>query len=165
SEGGLDQVQIMLTSVRADHGLSDLRERIGQVAAPASVAARTARSQLEATAAGLREHIGSTQPEPDDAGTTAENLATASGVPAVSESIRAAVASARQVTLSPTQRPARSRIDAIRERWLAKATVGLPGARQEPVAAQVAPPRASYGHVCRPLGRGPLPDAVGGAAG
>lgn len=164
SEGGLDQVQIMLTSVRADLGMADLRERIGAVTTTASVAARTARSQLEATTARLREYVGPSQPEPDDAATTADNLATASGVPAVSESIRAAVASARPVTLSPTQRPARSRIDAIRERWLAKATIGLPEAWQQSVTAQVAPAQAFYDHVWRALGRVSLPDSTERAA-
>ncbi|MGC0274066.1 GTPase [Pseudactinotalea sp. Z1739] len=153
SEGGLDQVQILLTSVREGTGLDQLRERIAQVSASASVSARTARAQLEATARTLMEHLGPAQPEPDDAETVAENLATASGVASTSEAIREAVASPRQVLLDPLRRPARSRIDAIRERWLAKATVGLPRAWQESVTRHVAPPQTFYDHLWRALSK------------
>lgn len=160
SEDGLQDVQVLLTSVREGTGLEPVRDRLAQTVASPSVSARTARAQLEATASRLRSHVGATQPEPDDAQTTAENLATASGVPAVSESIRAAVASPRQVALSPTQRPARSRIDAIRERWLAKATAGMPERWQEAVTAQVPPAQAFYDHLWRALSRVPLPDST-----
>src|SRR5699024_11502995 len=114
--------QILLTSVREGIGLDPWRERIAQARASPSVTARTARAQLDATIEDLSAYLGPAQPEPDDPETTAEELATAAGVAAVSESIRAAVANPREVALSPTQHPARPRIDAIRERWLAKAT-------------------------------------------
>lgn len=156
-QDGLDQVQIMLTSARQREGIAELRERIGEVTATASVSARTARSQLEAAATALRAHVAPTQPEPDDAETTAEQLTVASGVSSVAESVRTAVASPREVALSAVQRPARSRIDAIRDRWLAKATAELP----EPwvVAATADVPDASTfaEHVWAALQKVPLP--------
>ena len=160
AEDGLKEVQILLTSVRENIGLEALQDRLAGAVETPSVSARTARAQLEATARRLQDHVGSSQPSPDDAQTTAENLATASGVAAVSESIRAAVASPRQVALSPTQRPARSRIDAIRERWLAKATAGLPEPWQASVTGQVPPAQTFYDHLWRALSKVPLPDST-----
>lgn len=160
AEDGLADPQILLTSIREEHGIQPLIERISLAVSTPSVSARTARLQLEATAKRLGEHVGDHQPEPDDAATTAENLATASGVAAVSESIRAAVASPGLVALSPTGRPARSRIDAIRERWIAKATAGLPERWQESVTRQVPPATSFYNHLWRGLSRVDLPDST-----
>ena len=159
-EDGWTDPQILLTSVREDVGVRPLLERISLAAAAPSVSARTARTQLEAAAKRLREHVGDHQPEPDDATTTAENLAAASGVAAVSESIRAAVASPGLVALSPTGRPARSRIDAIRDRWIAKATAGLPEPWEESVTRQVPSATSFYDHLWRALGKVDLPDST-----
>src|SRR5699024_5444184 len=63
AEDGLDDVQILLTSVREGIGLDPLRERIAQVRANPSVTARTARAQLDATIEDLSAYLGPAQPE------------------------------------------------------------------------------------------------------
>lgn len=157
-QDGLEQVEIMLTSARRREGIADLRERIGEVTATASVSARTARSQLEAAATALGAHVAVAQPEPDDAETTAEQLAVASGVSSVAESVRNAVGSHREVALSAVQRPARSRIDAIRDRWLAKATAELPDPWRAAATADVPDASTFAEHVWSALGKVTLPD-------
>lgn len=123
---GLNEVQIMLTSVRQNSGIDDLRVKVADVAKAASVSARTARAQLESTAARLRQFVAADQPQRPEADVTAERVAEAAGVSAVADSIHAAVASPRSVALSQAQAPARSRLDAIRSRWLDSVTRNLP---------------------------------------
>lgn len=157
AEDGLAQVQVLLTSVRTGLGVADLRDRIGQVSREASISERTARFQLRSITSTLSKHVAAEQPRPDTAQETATQLAAAAGVSAVTESIRHAVASPGAVTLSSTQRPARSRVDAIRERWVSGATAGLPGAWSEAVREKMPTPQVFADKVWDALGAVPMP--------
>ena len=81
------------------------------------------------------------------------------GVPSVAQSVRTAVASPRDVALSPVQPPARSRIDAIREEWLAEATRGLPPRWLADATARVPSAQIFHEHVTEALGGVAMPDA------
>lgn len=164
AQEGLGQVELMLTSAREREGIASLRERLTQVVATASVSARTARAQLEAAARGLSSHVAPAQPEPEELEATAEQLAVASGVSSVAESVRTAVASPREVILSSLRRPARSRLDAIRDRWLTKATVGLPPRWAQAATAEVPPAENFAADVWSALQRVPLPSGRDGQA-
>src|SRR5699024_3950920 len=89
----------------------------------------------------------------------------ASGVPSVAESIRRAVASPRPVALSAVQRPAGSRTAAIRDRWLAAATAGLPAPWSDAVQADVATEGDFDAHVCTALEAQKLPSSTDRVAG
>ncbi|UFU04053.1 50S ribosome-binding GTPase [Ruania suaedae] len=132
-DDGLADVRIEMVSAREGTGIERVRTLLAGVISGESVAARTARDETAAISRRLAVHIGSQDPEPMSAQETAEQLAIASGVPSVAESVRTAVSSARPVALAPVQEPASSRIQAIRDRWISRATMGLP----EPWTAEV----------------------------
>ncbi|TDE97332.1 hypothetical protein EXU48_03795 [Occultella glacieicola] len=163
-EDGLADVRIRLVSARTNEGVEALHRELGEVIAGESIGARTARSEIVAIAERLRPHLGDVEPQPPYAEVTAERIAVAAGVPSVTESIRSAVSSSRRVALSPVQQPARSRIEAIRDRWLAEATNGLPPRWLEAVTATV-PDGADFdAHVWKALSDEDLPSSHDGAA-
>lgn len=137
-EDGLADVQIEMVSARTGDGVDRLRSLLAEVIAGESVAARTARDEVAAVRRRLAGHVGAQDPTPPEAAAVAEDLATASGVPSVAESIRRAVASPRAVALAEVQRPASSRTAAIRDRWLGQAAAGLPAPWREAVVQTVA---------------------------
>lgn len=163
-EDGLADVKIETVSARTGHGIDRLRSVLADVIAGESVAARTARDEVAAVRRRLSAHVGEQDPQPPPAAQVAEDLATASGVPSVAESIRRAVASARQVALSAVQRPAGSRTAAIRDRWLAAATAGLPVPWSEAVLANVAAEDSFDDHVWAALDAQQLPSSADGVA-
>ena len=164
-EDGLADVKIELVSARTGDGIDRLRTLLTEVIAGESVAARTARDEVAAVRRRLAGHVGAEDPQPPEAAHVAEDLATASGVPSVAESIRRAVASPRPVALSAVQRPAGSRTAAIRDRWLAAATAGLPGPWSDAVLTQVAAEDAFDDHVWTALEAQKLPSSTDRVAG
>ncbi len=156
-EDGLADVQIEMVSARTGEGVDRLRSLLGEVIAGESVAARTARDEVAAVRRRLAGHVGAQDPEPPEAAAVAEDLATASGVPSVAESVRRAVAAPRTVALAEVQRPASSRTAAIRDRWLSQATAGLPAPWREAVVDAAAEEAAFDDHVWTALHSQDLP--------
>lgn len=163
-QDGLADVPILLASARTGAGISEIRDHVRHVLAGESVGARTARAELAAVAGRVGAHLGAADPEIPDVGATAEEISLASGVPSVAESVRSAVSSPRNVVLSAVHPPARSRTDAIRQRWLAAATGGLPQKWTSSVTSGVVAPEAFADHVRDALGAVPLPAAADDAA-
>lgn len=146
AEDGLEDVPVILASARTGSGIADVRRHLSQVLRTESIAARTARDEIAAVARRVGEGLGEREPELSASGEITEALAEAAGIPAVTAALRAAVASPTAVALSGVQRPARSRIDAIRESWLAQATAGLPARWRSAVVAAVAPAGDFFDH-------------------
>lgn len=164
-EDGVGDVKVEMVSARTGEGIDRLRALLAEVIAGESVAARTARDEVAAVRRRLAVHVGAEDPAPPEAAQVAEDLATASGVPSVAESIRRAVASPRQVALSAVQRPAGSRTAAIRDRWLAAATAGLPAPWAEAVQVDVAAEEDFDQHVWTVLEGQKLPSSTDRIAG
>ncbi|QOR71963.1 50S ribosome-binding GTPase [Ruania alkalisoli] len=163
-EDGLADVRIEMVSAREGSGVDQLRALLARVISGESVAARTARDETAAICRRLSVHLGPQDPQPPSAQETAERLALAAGVPSVAESVRTAVSSARAVALAPVQEPASSRIQAIRDRWIAQATEGLPGAWTEAVLEGVASSEEFGAHVWQALSGSALPSGRDRAA-
>ncbi len=159
-EDGLADVKIEMVSARTGAGVDRLRALLAEVIAGESVAARTARAEVAAVRRRLSRHVGGEDPVPPEAASVAEDLATASGVPSVAESVRRAVASPRAVALAEVQRPASSRTAAIRDRWLGLATAGLPAPWAEAVVGAVAEESAFDDHVWTALHGQRLPSGT-----
>lgn len=159
-EDGLGDVPIQMVSARTGQGVDEVRSALGTLIAGESVAARTARDEVSAVQRRLAPYVATTDPEPPEASGTAQELTLAAGVPAVSESIRRAVASPRSVALSPVQKPAASRVAAIRDRWIARATEGLPGPWRESVHAALPTGESFSRHVWQALQDEALPDST-----
>lgn len=159
AEDGLADVRIMTASARAGLGIEAIRVHLADVIAAESMSARTARAELAALTRRLGTGIAASDPQPPDVGRTADRVAVSAGVPSVAQSVRTAVASPRDVALSPVQPPARSRIDAIREEWLAEATRGLPPRWLADATARVPSAQIFHEHVTEALGGVAMPDA------
>lgn len=71
--------------------------------------------------------------------------------------MRTAVSSPRPIALAPVQEPANSRVQAIRDRWIADATTGMPGPWKESVLADVPSAADFSAHVWRALSGSTLP--------
>src|SRR5699024_3521160 len=138
----------------------EVRSVLGSLIAGESVAARTARDEVAAVRRRLDEHVAPADPQPPAAADTGQELAVAAGVPAVSESIRRAVASPRSVALSPVQQPAGSRVAAIRDRWIDCATQGLPAPWRESVHGALPTGEAFFRHVWQALQDEVLPSST-----
>jgi len=158
AEDGLADVPVVLASARTGDGVADVRDHLREVMRTEPVAARTARDEIGAVARRVASGLAEREPDLPDAGRTAESLAEAAGVPAVAHALEAAVASPSPVALSTVQRPARSRVDAIREGWLATATTGLPPRWREAVGSAVAAAGDFHEHVTDALERVALPE-------
>ena len=159
-EDGLADLKIEMVSARTGQGVGALRTLLAEVIAGESVAARTARAEVAAVRRRLSAHVGAQDPAPAQAPAVAEDLATASGVPSVAESVRRAVASPRAVALAEVQRPAGSRTAAIRDRWLAEATAGLPAPWTDAVLEAVPPESTFDEHVWSALHGQSLPSGT-----
>lgn len=158
-EDGIGDVPVMLASARTGDGIAAVRDHLREVMRTESIAARTARDEIAAIARRVREGLGEAEPDLPDAATTAATLAEAAGVPAVAEALQVAVASPSPVALSTVQRPARSRIDAIRDSWLGNATEHLPPRWRSAVASSIAAPGDFFDHVAGALERVTQPAA------
>lgn len=160
TEDGVGDVPIQMVSARTGDGIDQVRSVLGTLIAGESVAARTARDEVSAVRRRLGQHLATTDPQAPDASATAEELTVAAGVPAVAESIRRAVASPRPVALSPVQKPAESRVAAIRDRWIERATAGLPAPWRESVQEQLPSGSSFSRHVWQTLQDAVLPDGT-----
>jgi GTP-binding protein EngB required for normal cell division len=138
AEDGIADVPVILASARTGEGVPDVRQHLSRVLRTESIAARTARDEIAAVSRRIADGLGEREPELPAPDVTAGALAEAAGVPAVAAALRSAVESPTPVALSGVQRPARSRIDAIRESWLAGVTTGLPGRWRTAVVGAVA---------------------------
>lgn len=159
-EDGVGDVPIQMVSARTGEGVEDVRGVLGSLIAGESVAARTARDEVAAVRRRLGEHVAAADPQPPTDADIGQELAVASGVPAVSESIRRAVASPRSVALSPVQQPAGSRVAAIRDRWIDRATQGLPAPWRESVHGALPTGEAFFRHVWQALQDEALPSST-----
>lgn len=151
AEDGLADVPVILASARSGTGIADVRQHLSDVLQTESIAARTARDEIAAIARRVSEGLGEREPELPASADTSAALAEAAGVPSVTAALQAAVASPTPVVLSGVQRPARSRIDAIRESWLAEATAGLPTRWRSAVVKAAAPADDFFDHASEAL--------------
>lgn len=159
AEDGLADVPVILASARTGAGVSDVRDTLRSVMRAESIAARTARDEIGAITRRVSTALSAREPELPTASATAEQLADAAGVPAVTQSIRDAVASPSVVALSAVQRPARSRIDAIRESWIGDATTGLPSRWRQAVATGATAAEDFFEHTAAALEGVPQPSS------
>lgn len=137
-EDDLADLEVIPASAHTGQGIAQIRTRLRQIIDTESVAARTARTEITAIARRLSAGLGADSIELPAPTQTAAAVVEAAGVPAVAASIETAVASPGQVALSPVQRPARSRIDAIRGNWLSAATASLPPRWRDALVSSVA---------------------------
>lgn len=159
-EDGIGDVPIQMVSARTGQGIDEVRAVLGSLIAGESVAARTARDEVASVRRRLGEHVAAADPQPADETDTAQELIVAAGVPAVSESIRRAVASPGGVALSPVQQPAGSRVAAIRDRWIDRATRGLPGSWRDSLLDALPTGGAFARHVWQALQDERLPSST-----
>lgn len=151
AEDGLSDVPVLLASARTGDGIGAVRDQLREVMRTESIAARTARDEIGAVSRRVATGLGEDQPDPPATADTASSIADVSGVPSVVTALKSAVASSTPVALSTVQRPARSRIDAIRESWLAGATAGLPARWRSAVTGAVTPAADFFEHACGAL--------------
>ncbi len=142
AEDGLADVPVILASARTGEGVPAVRQHLREVLSTESMAARTARDEIAAISARIGKGLGYGEADLPAAATTAAKIADVAGVPAVVAALQAAVASPTPVATSPVQRPARSRVDAIRQSWLADATQGLPPRWRDAVTRAATPSEA-----------------------
>lgn len=160
TEDSLDDVPVILASAKTGHGMNVIRDHLAKRVAGESIAARTARDELRAISRRIREALAdATPPVPQTAHVTAE-LANASGVPAVGESILVAVSGAGGAALTKVQPPATSRIEAIRESWLEQVGGTMPSLWREDLAKRVVGREEFYDHVNTAIDNVPLPSPV-----
>jgi len=159
AEDGLADVDVLLASARTGDGVAAVRGQLRSVMQTESIAARTARDEIGAVARRVATGLADREPTTPATEVTAASIAQVSGVPSVVEAVQAAVASPSPVVLSTVQRPARSRIDAIRENWLAEATRGLPATWRTAVNRSVGQASDFFEHVCGALEDIALPDS------
>ncbi|WP_162458370.1 GTP-binding protein [Pseudactinotalea terrae] len=159
AEDGIGDVPVMLASARTGDGIAAVRDHLRSVLRTESIAARTARDEIAAIARRIGEGLGESEPAIPAPTETADSLAEAAGVPAVAQAIETAVVSPTPVVLSSVQRPARSRIDAIRESWLATTTAGLPARWRAAVVSSVASAGDFFEHASAALEGVPQPSS------
>lgn len=151
AEDGLADVPVILASAVTGEGVPAVRDHLREVLRTESMAARTARDEIAAVARRVGAGLGEREPELPPAAGTAEAIAEAAGIPAVASALQVAVASPSPVAMSSVQRPARSRVDAIRQGWLASATDGLPHRWRIAIVEAGVTPDAFYEHVTAAL--------------
>ena len=93
AEDGLPQVPVVAASASTDEGVPDLRAGLAQVVAGRSLAARRAEQEVAAAARRLTDGVASREPAPAALATApiVTSLAEASGLPAVTDAVAAAV--------------------------------------------------------------------------
>ncbi|PYG00218.1 GTP-binding protein EngB required for normal cell division [Georgenia satyanarayanai] len=125
---GLEGVEIITTSAVTGQGVADVRELLALTVARSSTAARTADAEIGAVARRLRVAVGTVEPPlgSTEVEAAARELSRAAGVASVADSVRAAVVRMRSSALARPEPPAAGAVEAVRGRWLAAATAGLP---------------------------------------
>ncbi|WP_152192447.1 GTPase [Georgenia satyanarayanai] len=125
---GLDGVEVITTSAVTGQGVADVREILALAVARSSTAARTAEAEIGAVARRLRTAVGPDEPVlgTTQVGAAAAELSRAAGVASVADSVRAAGVRVRSSALARPEPPATGAVEAVRGRWLAAATAGLP---------------------------------------
>ncbi|WP_454085326.1 GTPase [Georgenia sp. Marseille-Q6866] len=141
---GLGGVEVITTSAVTGQGIADVREILALTVARSSTAARTAEAEIGAVARRLRAAVGQDEPAlgTSEVAAAAGELSRAAGVGSVADSVRAAVVRVRSSALAHPEPPATGAVEAVRGRWLAAATAGLPE-RWERAVTQAVPPAGS----------------------
>lgn len=138
---GLADVEVITTSTVTGEGIADVREVLARTVARRSTAARTVEAEIDAIARRLSDAVGSQEPPAGEAEVeqAAEALGRAAGVGAVADSIRSAAGRVRGGALARPEPPAVGTVEAVRGRWLAAVTDGLPDRWRRAVDRDVAP--------------------------
>lgn len=126
AEDDLADVPIVLASAKTGSGIGMVRDHLIQVLTTESIAAQTARAEIDAIAQNLAKYMAPQTPDIPDPGRYAAELAQVAGAGAMAESIAYAVANPTRVALARVQPPAKSSVAAIREEWLAVVTEDMP---------------------------------------
>ncbi|MPV50283.1 ATP-binding protein [Pseudactinotalea sp. HY160] len=153
----LSDVAIILASAKTGHGVGMVRAELARVIAAESIAARTMRAELDAICERVGGELAPATPALPAADDTAAQLAGASGIPAVADSVRLAVAGVGPSASSRVQPPASSRIEAVREGWLDRVGGALPARWRDALVAAVAGPDGFYSRVSETVTAVPLP--------
>lgn len=158
---GLSDVQVVAASALAETGLEPIRERIAEAVAGVSSTARTVSADLAGIADRLRPFVGDREPTVDEAAQrpVARKLAAASGIPAVTQSIREAGASARGQVLAKPEQPANATVTALRDSWVDHVKMGLPDAWAQEVADAVSEPERLRRASADAIGKVSLPSS------
>ncbi|MFV0251829.1 MAG: GTP-binding protein [Beutenbergiaceae bacterium] len=157
ADDGLSDVPVILASARTGEGIDRVRQHLRSMMASESIAARTARDEISAVIRRIRVGMGSGEPDLAPAAQAAAEVSKAAGIPAIAAALRSAIAAPGRVTLAGVRRPARSRIDAIRESWLGQATDGLPQRWRSAIFEAAAPAADFYQHTSDALADVPQP--------
>lgn len=144
AEDDLADVPIVLASARSGSGVGMIRDHLIDVMSNESIAARTARSEIDAIAGRIGQHLAPATPTIPDSEPYVAQLARAAGVDAMTDSISYAVANPVNVALARVQPPAKSSVASIREDWLEAATVDMPAPWRDAVAQEVADDHTFY---------------------
>ncbi len=153
AEDGLPQVPVVAASASTDEGVPDLRAGLAQVVAGRSLAARRAEQEVAAAARRLTDGVASREPAPAALATApiVTSLAEASGLPAVTDAVAAAVRGrgVRVPTIVPVHPDA---VRLARDSWLAGATADLPPRWAQAVRERVASAQDLGTHLGEALG-------------
>ncbi|MEE6296334.1 ATP-binding cassette domain-containing protein [Georgenia wangjunii] len=138
---GLADVEVLTTSALTGEGIHELRAVLALAVALPSVSARTAQAELDAVAGRLRGAVGSGEPGlgEDAVDGAARQLTVASGIDAVEQSIRTAVARQGDSALADPEAPAVATVAGVRGRWVEEASAGLPARWSAGIEQAVAP--------------------------
>lgn len=158
-EDDLAGVPIIMASARTGLGIDEVRGHLESVLEVESMAARTARDEIGAIVRRVGAGLAAAEPTPAAPADVATSVTDAAGAPAVTTAIETAVAGTGEVALSTVQRPARSRVDAIRDQWLSDAGHGLPTRWRSALTSAVAGADDFYEHVASALTLVERPDS------
>ncbi|TNC17650.1 ATP-binding protein [Georgenia sp. 311] len=158
---GLDDVEVLTTSASTGEGVDDVREVLARTVAGHSAAARTAEAEVEAVARRLAVAVGPGEPPAGEAQVAAatDELTRAAGTDAVAESLRSAATRVRPSAPARPELPAAGTVEAVRGRWLASVTDGLPARWRQAVESDVSPSKDLRAAVGKAVGSVPLPEA------
>ncbi|MFY9263361.1 MAG: ATP-binding cassette domain-containing protein [Actinomycetaceae bacterium] len=139
---GLGGIPVMTTSALNGEGIEEVREHLYRVVQGPSATAQTAANELDAIAGRLRYNVGERESDVngeayDD---VVERFISATGVPAVVESINNAGQSLTTTALVQPEHPGNSMVVGIRDAWLSHVRDGLPAIWQEAATGGIAAP-------------------------
>ncbi|WP_324652453.1 GTPase [Georgenia sp. H159] len=159
---GLPGVEVITTSTVTGDGIDDVREVLARAVARRSIAASTAEAEIEAVAGRLRVAVADREPPVGEAevGAATEELVRAAGIGAVADSVRAAAARVRRGALARPEPPAAGTVEAVRGRWLAASTAGLPERWRHAVDHDVASGEDLRASARAAVDRVPLPEVA-----
>ncbi|MFT0847744.1 GTPase [Actinomycetaceae bacterium L2_0104] len=136
---GLAGVPVFATSANDLASLEPIRETLRRAVGDTEAALATAVAELEAIRGRVSAGVGDSEPVIDGENLAAVNdyLVTATGIPAVAESLRQSGYSLGKVAIAKPEQPSASTVVATRDAWMAHVKTGLPPLWQKAIDAAV----------------------------